>query len=262
MTSSGDHVPEMSSVPMLDDATIDAIVQGRDVDTGLRDLVEFATEVRGASERPPPRPSPELARLFSHGLTDTLPARHLAGRSPAPRSSRRPRRSLARVAGIGLVAKVCIGATAAAGAAGAAVALPGAPGTAVREAIEDVTPVDFAERDPAGTGAPDRVQPEAHGAPDEREGPGASAADDTTGGGAGGAGSDRVIERSSGGIDPWDDADDHDDPDGDRDAGSPVEGGRPGSADEDDDRDGSRPLELVPQAPHADTSREDAVRGD
>ena len=192
----------MSSTSLLDDSTIEAIVRGEEVGVGWRDLAAFAAEVRTASERPPPPPSPELAHLLAEGVGHPAPAHDVAARGPRHRVPRR-RSGLARAAGIGLVAKVGLGATAAvavagAGAAAAAV-MPGAPGHAVRDAIEVVTPVDFAEREPATTGEPDHARsggaraPSGAGGPAGAEAPSGSpsAADDHQSDGTGGSEHDR-----------------------------------------------------------------------
>jgi hypothetical protein len=151
----------MSAPSLLDDSTIEAIVRGDEVGAGWRDLAAFAAQVRAVSERPPSRPSPELARMIAEGVPQLAPVRDLWAREPRHRAPRR-RPALARAAGIGLVAKVSLGAAAAAAVAGAGAAaaavLPGAPGHAVRDAIEVVTPVDFAEREPATTGEPDHAR--------------------------------------------------------------------------------------------------------
>ncbi len=212
----------MSSTSQLDDSTIEAIVRGDEVGVGWRGLAAFAAEVRTASERPPPQPSPELAHLIARGAPRPLrPAPERTARRGAPRH-RAPRRGsvLARVAGVGVVAKVCLGATAAAAVAGAgagaAAVLPGAPGHAVRDAIEVVTPVDFAEREPATTGEPDHA-PSAGAdtrSPAGTEGPAASrqAGDGDRPGGTDGEADRRDDERSPGGdaARGGDDGDDED----------------------------------------------------
>ena len=161
MSPADDHVSEMSPPSLLDDSTIEAIVRGDEVGAGWRDLAAFAAQVRAVSERPPSLPSPELARMIADGVPQLAPVRDLSAREPRHRAPRR-RPAFARAAGIGLVAKVSLGAAAAAAVAGAGAAaaavLPGAPGHAVRDAIEVVTPVDFAEHEPATTGEPDHAR--------------------------------------------------------------------------------------------------------
>ena len=49
-----DHVPEMPAVPLLDDATVDAILVGDRGPRGVDHLAAFAADVRATAERPPP----------------------------------------------------------------------------------------------------------------------------------------------------------------------------------------------------------------
>jgi hypothetical protein len=223
VTTPSDDVAEMPPAPEIDDPTIEAIVRGDDVAVEVRDLAMFAAHVRAVADRPPSRPSTPLARLFADGLpavgraapVAAEPARarrrsrpgrrHLARTGPP----RRARRTLARALGVGLVAKLSLGATAAAVAgAGASGVLPGPAGRAVRGAIEVVTPVEFTDGDPAPAGpggahapSPGTVRPDAAG--DE---PDAAHDTDATGGNG---------DRVSG---SWND-DDGDDHDGDDDEG-------------------------------------------
>jgi hypothetical protein len=143
VSSPGDHVREMPSAPLLDDATIDAILGGDRVPPGVDHLATVAAGVRALGERPPPRPSPELAALLTHGMPVAPPGR--ATRATA-RHRRRP--ALATASGLGLAAKVGVATTAAvaslAGAAAAGV-LPGDTDAPVRKAIEVFTPVEFTE---------------------------------------------------------------------------------------------------------------------
>jgi hypothetical protein len=141
----GDHVPEMPSVPLLDDATIDALVDGDRVPHGLDHLAAFAAGVRAVGDRPASPPSPELAALLTHGAPAAAPGRPIRA---VPRHTRR-RSVLAKAAGLGLAAKISVATTAAAAGvvgAGAAGVLPGSAGGAVRDAIEAVTPVEFSDR--------------------------------------------------------------------------------------------------------------------
>ena len=161
LSDPNDHVPEMPAVPLLDDATVDAILVGDRGPRGVDHLAAFAADVRATAERPPPRPSPELAALLAHGIPAPPPGR--ATRSPAAGHRRRP--ALATASGLGLAAKVGVATTAAvaslAGAAAAGV-LPGDTDAPVRKVIELFTPVEFTDDgDPLdqggnGTGA-DRV---------------------------------------------------------------------------------------------------------
>ena len=214
----------MSSTSRLDESTIEAIVRGDEVGGGWRDLAAFAADVRTASERPPPQPSPELAHLIARGAPRPAPERDATRGAPRHRAPRR-RSALARAAGIGLVAKVGLGAAAAAAVAGAGAAaaavMPGAPGHAVRDAIEVVTPVDFAEREPATTGEPDHPRsggsqaPSGAGGPTVAETPGGSAGtDDDHRSDGDGSGRDRGEgddTRSPGAVPGGDDADDRGD---------------------------------------------------
>jgi hypothetical protein len=133
----------MPSAPILDDATIDAILDGDGVPPGVDHLATFAAGVRALGERPPPRPSPELAALLTQGIPAAPPGR-------ATRATARHRRppALATASGLGLAAKVGIATTAAvaslAGAAAAGV-LPGNSDAPVRKAIEVFTPVEFTD---------------------------------------------------------------------------------------------------------------------
>jgi hypothetical protein len=144
VTDPSDDVHEMPTAPLLDDATIDAILDGEPVPRGVGHLAAFASGVRACGEWTAPRPSPALTTLLAHGS----PAR---ARNPVEEFSRRPsRRSvLAKVAGLSLAAKIAVGTTAVAASvvgAGAAGVLPGGVDRAVRGAIEVVTPVEFTDR--------------------------------------------------------------------------------------------------------------------
>ena len=152
MSDFGDHVPEMFPIRLLDDDTIDAITRGDDTPAGVDHLAAFACQVRAAGEGPVPRPSPALAHLFVHGS----PGRpHTATAGETARRVRRVspgrgRVAVAKVAGLGIAAKLGFGVTAAAASmAGAGVAgvLPDHADHAVRRAIEVVTPVEFGEHD-------------------------------------------------------------------------------------------------------------------
>jgi len=139
-----DHVPEMPAVPLLDDATVDAILVGDRGPRGVDHLAAFAADVRATAERPPPRPSPELAALLADGIPAPSPGR--ATRSPSAGHRRRP--ALVTASGLGLAAKVGVATTAAvaslAGAAAAGV-LPGDTDAPVLKVIEVFTPVEFTD---------------------------------------------------------------------------------------------------------------------
>ena len=152
MTGTGDDVPEMPAAPLLDEVTIDAIVDG-DAPQGVCHLAAFAAGVLAVGDEPPPQPSPELAAFLAHG-GPTLAVERATVVLPAVT---RRRSVLARVAGVSLVAKISVATTAAAAGvvgAGAAGMLPGPAGGFVRDAIEVVTPVEFTDDDSGG--GPDR----------------------------------------------------------------------------------------------------------
>jgi hypothetical protein len=153
----------MPTTPFLDDRAIEAIIDGDDVAADLRPLAVFASAVRAEGERRAPRPSPPLARLIAAGGGSVSPDPDAVAGATAPLASRR-RLTLAKVAGLGLVAKFTLGAGAAAAGvvgAGAAGVLPDGANHVVRHAIEVVTPVVFPPDDeskpspegPAGTGS-------------------------------------------------------------------------------------------------------------
>jgi hypothetical protein len=159
VSNAGDDVPEMPSVPLLDDATIEAILDGDRVPHGLDQLAAFAAGVRAVGDRPASPPSPELAALLTQGVPAAAPRRPARA---VPRHTRR-RSVLAKAAGLGLAAKIGVATTAAAAGvvgAGAAGVLPGGAGGAVRDAIEAVTPVDFSDRG-------DRPDERRRGTPDQ-----------------------------------------------------------------------------------------------
>jgi hypothetical protein len=143
----------MPTTPFLDDRAIEALIDGDDVAADLRPLAVFASGVRAEGERRAPRPSPALARLIAAGGGTVSPDPDAAAGATDPLTSRR-RLALAKVAGLGLVAKLTLGAGAAAAGvvgAGAAGVLPGEANHMVRDAIEVVTPVVFPDHDHPGT---------------------------------------------------------------------------------------------------------------
>jgi hypothetical protein len=154
----------MASGPNLDDATIEAILRGDEVAPEHRDLAMFAAMVRSVADRPPPRPSPALARLLEGEPPDSRVLHRRRGRTPGHvrhRERRRRRRVLAKVAESGIAAKVSLAFAAAAAVAGIGVAgmLPDPAGSAVRDAIDVLSPLDFSpsdDRPPVGSPRPER----------------------------------------------------------------------------------------------------------
>lgn len=236
MSPGGDHDPDMSRSPThpdreLDAADVEAILGGGPVDVRLDRLATFTRLVRTALlDVPDPVPSDDLARI----LRGEEPVAAAGGGAVGGRADRPRRRGVlvARVAGLGLVAKVLLGASAAAACvtgAGAAGVLPGPANDTVRNAIETVTPVEFdhsPRRPDAGTGAEavdghrpgggDRPWREGPGRDDDRDGPG----DD------GGPGRDAHDGRDG----DFQDLEDHED------AGeAPGPGGHPDPGDSDGD---------------------------
>ena len=157
MSGRDDHDADMSHTPQirrrweLDDGTVEAIVQDLPVEDRLEPLVAFARQVRTAAvDLPGPAPSDELARILRGEDTHTTRGRpHVqVGRAAAV---------AAKAAGLGMAAKIGLGASlAAAGVtgAGAAGVLPGPANDAVQDAIEAVSPVEFHGR----RDAPDSVE--------------------------------------------------------------------------------------------------------
>jgi hypothetical protein len=126
------------------------------------DLVAFARAVRTLGDEPVPRPSPELAALLEGRAKPNLATYEAAGvlgrTGPDDRSDRNHHtldgHKLAsitsKVAGLGLAAKIGLGASVAAaciGGAGAGGMLPAGANHTVRGAIEAVTPVNFHDHD-------------------------------------------------------------------------------------------------------------------
>jgi hypothetical protein len=153
VTGHSDHGPEMPPVPLLDDVTIDALIDGHVVPPDLDHLAAFAAGVRAVADRPAPHPTAALQAVLT-GDAPVTPSRDRTGhrRSPARRRS-----ALAKVASLGLAAKIGVAATAAAAGvagAGAAKVLPGDADEVVRDAIEIVTPVEFTEDGDLGDDGP------------------------------------------------------------------------------------------------------------
>lgn len=191
MTARGDNGNEMSPAWLLDDETIEAIVAGDEVDARFDSLVAFARQVERLGDRPPPPASPQLEAVLAG-----VPADPGSDPTVVDLASRRRWRTragaltatAAKLAGLGVVAKVGLGTSMAfAGlvGAGAAGVLPAQATESVRSAIEVVTPVDFGDdetpdtittgEDPAGSG--DR---EADG-PGESDGPSGADGGDVSG---------------------------------------------------------------------------------
>ena len=171
MSHAGDDVSDMPVTPLLDDATIDALIRGDDVHPRHRDLATFATMVRAAGERPPPAPSAALAAVLAgdtglRAAGDRPERDRPEGDRPEGDRPALTRRTgtLAKAAGLGVAVKLMLGASAAAAGvlgAGAAGVLPDAADDRVRHALETVTPLDFPEADegesddgPAGDPSP------------------------------------------------------------------------------------------------------------
>jgi hypothetical protein len=132
----------------IDDEVIEAIVDGRPVDVLVAAhpaLVAFARGVRAEGDGPVPRPSPELAALLEGRAKPDLGTDDAAGVMSRVRQFARV---TGKVAGLGLVAKIGLGASVAAACvtgAGATGILPAPADHAVRHAIEAVTPVRFSD---------------------------------------------------------------------------------------------------------------------
>ena len=146
MTCSGDHVPEMPHAPLLDDATIDAILDGVTVPPGLEHLAAFAAGVMAVGRGPAAATLARAGRFLAHGGPPPhrgaghcrrLPARAGTGRSsPRPQAwPRRQDRPRHHGGGRRRGRRRC-----GRGAAGPA-------GGVVRDAIEVVTPVEFTDTD-------------------------------------------------------------------------------------------------------------------
>jgi hypothetical protein len=242
----GDHDPDMSRSPThpdreLDDADVEAILGGGPVDVRLDRLATFTRLVRTALlDVPHPVPSDDLARILRGEGPVAAGAAGAAGAGAGGRVDRRRRRGVlvARAAGLGLVAKVVLGASAAAACvtgAGAAGVLPGSANDTVRNAIETVTPVEFdhgTRRPDAGAeaGSTDGHRPGDEGGPwgegpgrdDDRDGPG-----DGDGDGDGGPGPDSRDGRHDEDVEDTEDTED---------AGeAPGPGGHPDPGDSDGD---------------------------
>lgn len=230
---------------LLDDETIEAIISGDEVDARFDAIVAFAWGVRRLGEGPAPNPSRALEAVFA-GEVDRR-------RSVARRGWNGP---AAKVAGLGLAAKVALGTSlAAAGvvAAGAGGALPGPVTERVRDGIEAVTPARFGHPESERDGTPaereqrsgfgDRVSGDATGADDGEPGvdgreirdeaPGAEVRRGGPGtggrGGAGSAGASPVPSTVPDVPDLPDDAGEAREPGAGVDPGAPGPGSAPGA---------------------------------
>jgi hypothetical protein len=232
VTVSSDDVPGMASGPMLDDAAIEAILRGDDVAPEHRDLAMFAALVRSVADQPAPRPTPALARLLQgEPPTSTVrPQRRRRSRTRAHTrpGGRRPGRVLTKVAGAGVMAKVSLAFTAAAVVGvGAAGALPEPAGSAVRDAIDAISPVDFRnddDRPPVGPPGPDDPAGTDGSATTRAPGTTAGRAGDGSGEGRTGGSGDHSGDVDTGGSssrdaqpDGWNDDERDGAPDGQRD---------------------------------------------
>jgi hypothetical protein len=166
----GDDDGEMRAPRFIHDDVIEAIVRDRPLDgshAAHPALVAFAQQVRALGDEPVPPPSSELAALLEGKARPDLGSDDavlvLGGPGLGGRSERNYRmlgtRKLAsvtgKVAGLGLVAKIGLGASVAAAGvvgAGATGMLPASADHAVRGAIEAVTPVKFHDHDQSHNG--------------------------------------------------------------------------------------------------------------
>ena len=164
MSPRGDSDSDMSTMFLTEDV-VEALIKGDAVPTAYDPLARFAAEVRALGDGPAPAPSPDLATLLAGGrLLRPTPATP-PGRPSGP-GARRQASRLGKVAGLGLAAKLGLGATVvAAGVAGAGAAgvLPAPADHVVRHAIEAVTPVSFPSHDQHAPNGGARVSGDANG---------------------------------------------------------------------------------------------------
>jgi hypothetical protein len=176
----------MSLTEPLDEETVEAILAGDEVDPRLRRFVALAQGVRTLGDEPLPPPSPALEAVFAAGDRRNGAAHAGLGAQPvepdplhpsdpadpsdpsdqtAPLEDGEGGRRLhlvAKVAGLGVAAKVALGASVAAASlaiAGAGGVLPEPVTTPVRHAIEAVTPIDFGDGTAGTDGGEDSGQP-------------------------------------------------------------------------------------------------------
>jgi hypothetical protein len=155
----------MSLTWLLDDETTEAIMRCDAVDPRLEHLAVFAKQVRELGDGPPPPASLELEALIASGGrpgNGTTGSRNMLADPTMPATG--------RVVHLGFAAKLGLGtAVAAVSMAGAAAAgvLPDAAQSAVRHAVEAVTPVEFTEPgEERPTNFGERVSNDATGASD------------------------------------------------------------------------------------------------
>lgn len=157
------HSNEMP-VPPLDDRALEALLSGaRSAPSGLDWLLPFVEELAEASSQPAPVVRPALAALLAEGSAATsttrvdgvaaaaavaavAPVVALAPAAAWAASPRKHRRLGAKLAGLGLAAKVALGVAVAAASttvAGAAGVLPGPAQHAVATVVGAATPFTF-----------------------------------------------------------------------------------------------------------------------
>ena len=194
MSPRGDDDDGMKATRYLHDDAIEAIIQGEPVHDMHAPLVTFADRVRALGDEPVPAASPTLAAVLAGRVRLTTgPAHDGDVAVPVPGAAHGRKRMpgmdraaglTAKVASLGLVAKLGLGTSlAAAGvaSAGAAGVLPAAANDAVRGAIEVVSPVEFGPADDS-TNFGGRVSSDATGESDGENGvEGPDIADDAPG---------------------------------------------------------------------------------
>jgi hypothetical protein len=158
-----DHDDEMARRELDDDA-VEALLAGRSAPPGWGAVGAFVVEARSAGRGEPPAPSSELRAILAAGLSPASEAD--AAHAPGARGDRavgstvpvrRSRRMAVAelVAGLGLGAKVLLGAGVASAsltAAGAAGVLPGPVDHAVEGVVRTATPFDISDDDPNDDG--------------------------------------------------------------------------------------------------------------
>jgi hypothetical protein len=185
VTPRGDDDTGMTVTHYIHDEVVEAVIRGDAVPEAQTLLASFAHQVRALGDEPVPAPSSELTAVLAGHTAGVAGPGGRSGRNSMPAIDK-PASLVAKVAGLGVLAKLGLGASlAAAGVvgAGAAGVLPSAADHAVRHAIEAVTPVDFA---PPAREHPDnfgsRVSSDATGESDGVHGvDGPSIADDAPG---------------------------------------------------------------------------------
>jgi hypothetical protein len=217
VTPSGVDDGDMSPTRLVDDETMDALVEGEPVDPRFEPLRPLADGLRALGDESLAPPSPELAAAFAgRGRDgDELAARRW-------RSARSTRVAAVRVGAGAAVAAVALVV------AGVAGALPGPVETPVRRVVEAVTP--FEVDDPGSGGVPAGNPRPAAGRP------GARVSDDATGRSDGerGVDGDVVSDEAPGAANRPDDPAGADDP-GEDGQGSTAGGSAPPPADDEVD---------------------------